>query len=60
MYCTKANTASQTTFAANIGTRCLPVGKVYNSCFNKVQRDAANLKRKLHGAVPLKEDGDAA
>jgi hypothetical protein len=58
MYCPKA-TETKSSFAGNIGGRCVDSGKTYNTCFNKVQRDAANAKRKLHGAVPLKEDAAA-
>jgi hypothetical protein len=31
----------------------------YNTCFNKVQRDASNTKRELHGAAPLDDDATA-
>jgi hypothetical protein len=55
MYCAKATT-TQSSFGGNVGARCVEKGKKYNTCFNKVQRDAANIKRKLHGAAPLTED----
>ena len=54
MYCPKAtDTVAQ--FATNVGAKCLSSTNV-NTCFNTVQRDAANAKRKLHGAVPLADD----
>jgi hypothetical protein len=54
MYCPKAtDTVAQ--FATNVGAKCVGSNKV-NTCFNAVQRAAANAKRKLHGAVPLADD----
>jgi hypothetical protein len=55
MYCPKA-TETTSSFATNVGARCIAANKKYNTCFNKVQRDAANTKRKAHGAVPLQDD----
>jgi uncharacterized protein YkwD len=57
MYCPKA-TETKAQFATNVGAKCLTASKV-NSCFNKVNRDAVNAKRKLHGAVPLSDDPGA-
>jgi hypothetical protein len=54
LYCPKAtDTVAQ--FATNVGAKCISATKV-NTCFNAVQLAAANAKRKLHGAVPLRDD----
>lgn len=57
MYCPKgvSTTDNNSQFAANVGEKCLNDQK-YNTCFSKIQRDASNVKRKLHGAAPVIDD----
>jgi hypothetical protein len=56
MYCSKS-TSTVAQFATNVGAKCLSTsGNNVNTCYNTVQREAANAKRKLHGAAPLADD----
>jgi hypothetical protein len=56
LFCPKATT-NQSDFSTNVGKSCLASGtEKFNTCFDKVQRDAANAKRADHGASALAAD----